>query len=89
MNKEEYEMVSRLLQYTKALKLLVEWSEQCGFGLDNIRDDEIVDWDKWEKLTEDMGYMEGMIYYANMYLHESDEPIVRRIRDADVDEFIF
>ncbi len=89
MNKEEYEMVSRLLQYTKALKLLVEWSEQCGFGLDNIRDDEIVDWDKWEKLTENMGYMEGMIYYANMYLQESDEPIVSRIRDADVDEFIF
>lgn len=89
MNKEEYNMISQLLQYAKACRLIVEWAEQCDFGFDNFRDDTVVDWAKFEKQRGDMGYTESLIFYANMYLHESEEPYVERIRNRDISELTF
>ncbi len=88
MDKEEYTMVSQLLQYTKAVQLLLEWSKQCDFGFDNFRDDEIINWEEFEKETENMDYTESMIYYANKYLNMSDDPTSTRVKDMDVSDFI-
>lgn len=45
----------------KALRLLVKWAEECGFGLDNIRWREYV---TEEELYSVGGYVEQMIYVA-------------------------
>jgi len=52
----------RALKQNKALLLLVEWAEECGFGYDNIP------WlyakYKREIENKNMGYTEGLIYIA-------------------------
>lgn len=45
----------------KALRQLVEWAEECGFGLDNILWREYV---TEEELDSIDGYVEQMIYVA-------------------------
>lgn len=45
----------------KALRQLVEWAEECDFGLDNIRWREYV---TEEELNSVGGYVEQMIYVA-------------------------
>lgn len=95
MNKEEYNDFLELLRYTKALKLLLEWAKQCDFGLDNIAydlmgtewNDEIITEKEFMEQTKNRTYTESMIYYADIYLHKSDEPLCQRIQDADIDQF--
>ena len=58
---------ARLKEENKALLTLVNWFEECGMGFDNIAQDDIINWDKFEEETKDMGYIESMIYYAKKY----------------------
>lgn len=44
----------------KALLLLVEWAEECGFGYDNFPED----YETYKDEIEGMGYIDGMIYIA-------------------------
>lgn len=43
-----------------ALRRLVEWAEECGFGLDNIYWEEYVTRDE----LDGMGYIDQLIYVA-------------------------
>lgn len=44
----------------KALRLLLDWAIECGFGYDNIPEE----YEKYEHEIEDMNYTEGLIYIA-------------------------
>lgn len=44
----------------EALKLLVEWAEECDFGYDNFPEE----YENYKDEIEDMGYIDGMIYIA-------------------------
>lgn len=44
----------------KALLLLLEWAEECGFGYDNFPEE----YERYKDEICDMGYLEGMIYIA-------------------------
>ena len=57
-----------LREENKALRLLLNWAEECDWGFDNFRDDDVIDWEEFEKETEDMDYIESMIFYAKKYL---------------------
>lgn len=61
-----------LREENKALRLLLNWAEECDWGFDNFRDDDVVDWEQFEKESEDMGYIESMIYYAKKYLEMNE-----------------
>lgn len=53
----------------KALRQLVEWAEECGFGLDNIP------WYEYateEELDKVHSYIETMIYVARKAVNEND-----------------
>lgn len=58
---------ARLKEENQALLTLVNWFEECGMGFDNIAQDDIINWEKFEEETKDMGYIESMIYYAKKY----------------------
>lgn len=58
---------ARLKEENQALLTLVNWFEECGMGFDNIAQNDIINWEKFEEETEDMGYVESMIYYAKKY----------------------
>ena len=55
----------------RALRLLLKWAEECGFGFDNFIDDTI-DWKKFKKETKDMNYLDSMIYYAERWIEENE-----------------
>ena len=57
----------------KALRLLLNWAEECDWGFDNFRDDDVVDWEEFEKVSENLDYIESMIKYAEMYLESKGE----------------
>ena len=50
----------RSLEENKALRLLVEWAVECGFGYDNFPEE----YEKYKDEIKDMGYIDGMIYIA-------------------------
>lgn len=53
----------------KALFLLVEWAEECGFGYDNFPED----YETYKDEIEGMRYIDGMIYIAERVVeNESD-----------------
>ena len=58
----------------KALKQLLEWAEECGFGLDELLnwDYEDFDYDRFKKETAEMDYLDSMIYYADWWLHNHE-----------------
>lgn len=58
---------ARLKEENQALLTLVNWFEECGMGFDNIAQDDIINWEKFEEETKDMGYIESMIFYAKKY----------------------
>lgn len=51
-----------------ALKLLLEWAEETGFGYDNIPEEYAEFKDDLEK--NDIGYMEGFIYMAKKRIEQ-------------------
>jgi hypothetical protein len=44
----------------EALKLLVNWAEECDFGYDNFPEE----YERYKNEVKDMGYVEGMLYIA-------------------------
>lgn len=50
----------------KALRLLLEWAIECGFGYDNFPEE----YDRYKNDIENMEYIEGMIYIAEKVLEE-------------------
>lgn len=65
--------IEQLNKKNKALLLLLNWAEECDWGFDNFRDDDVIDWDNFEKETEDLDYIENMVKYAEMYLESKGE----------------
>ena len=65
--------IEQLNKKNKALLLLLNWAEECDWGFDNFRDDDVIDWDNFEKETEDLDYIESMVKYAEMYLESKGE----------------
>ena len=65
--------IEQLNKKNKALLLLLNWAEECDWGFDNFRDDDVIDWDNFEKETEDLDYIESMVKYAEMYLESRGE----------------
>ena len=53
----------------KALRLLVEWAEECDFGFDNFQDE----YERYKGEIEDMGYIDGMIHVAKRTLEDNEE----------------
>lgn len=58
---------ARLKEENQALLTLVNWFEECGMGFDNIVQNDIINWEKFEEESKDMGYIESMVYYAKKY----------------------
>lgn len=50
----------------KALRLLVEWAEECDFGFDQFHDE----YERYKDEIKDMGYIEGMIHVAKRTLED-------------------
>lgn len=65
--------ITQLEKRNKALMLLLNWAEECDWGFDNFRSDDVVDWDDFEKESENLGYIESMIKYAEIYLEKTKE----------------
>ena len=53
----------------KALLLLLEWAEECGFGYDNFPEE----YERYKEDVEEMGYIEGMIYIAEREIERLGE----------------
>lgn len=63
--------VHKLEKENRALRKLLEWAEECGFGFDNI----ITDLDEYNKFceeTNDMNYLDSMIYYAERWMDKNE-----------------
>ena len=66
-------ILKELEKENKALRLLLNWAEECGFGFDNFADDDVVDYEQFEKEYKDLDYIESMIKYAEIYLEHEGE----------------
>lgn len=60
--------IAELRLENKALRQLLEWAEECDFGLDQIVADDDFDFDKFYEETQDMNYIDSLIWYAKEYL---------------------
>lgn len=58
--KKEKEEHREMSKREKALLLLLNWAEECGFGYDNFPEE----YERYKDDIEEMGYIEGMIYIA-------------------------
>ena len=52
--------IKELESENEALKLLVNWAEECDFGYDNFPEE----YERYKNEIEGMGYIEGMIHIA-------------------------
>lgn len=50
----------------KALRLLVEWAEECDFGFDQFPDE----YERYKEEIKDMNYIDGMIHVAKRTLED-------------------
>ena len=50
----------------KALRLLVEWAEECGFGFDQFQEE----YERYKDEIKDMKYIDGMIHVAKRTLED-------------------
>lgn len=51
----------------KALRLLVEWAEECDFGFDQFPDE----YERYKDEIKDMKYIDGMIHIAKRTLEDN------------------
>ena len=56
------DMAIEALEEKEALRLLIDWAVECGFGFDNIPEEYERHKDYIEK--DDIGYIDGLIYIA-------------------------
>ena len=59
----------RLKEENKALRLLIEWAEECDFGYDNFPEE----YERYQDEIKDMGYIDGMIHIAKRVYQEKAE----------------
>lgn len=52
--------INELKTENEALKLLIEWAEECDFGYDNFPEE----YERYKDEIKGMGYIEGMIHIA-------------------------
>lgn len=52
--------IAELKAENAALRLLIEWAEECDFGYDNFPEE----YERYKDEIEGMGYIEGMIHIA-------------------------
>lgn len=50
----------------KALRLLVEWAEECDFGFDQFYDE----YERYKDEIKDMKYIDGMVHIAKRTLED-------------------
>ena len=69
----EYEMHKAVLallkeqeKEIKALRLLVEWAEECDFGFDQFPDE----YERYKDEIKDMKYIDGMVHVAKRTLED-------------------
>lgn len=58
--------LKELVMENQALKLLLKWAIECGFGYDNFIDE----YNRYKEDIENMDYTEGMIYIAKKVMEE-------------------
>lgn len=58
--------IDELKAENEALKLLIEWAEECDFGYDNFPEE----YERYKDEIEGMGYIEGMIHIAKRAYQE-------------------
>lgn len=54
-------------------KLLELWLKYDYELLALVRDDDVIDWDNFEKEAKNLDYIESMVKYAEMYLESKGE----------------
>lgn len=68
--------IKELEEENEALKLLVEWAEECDFGYDNFPEE----YERYKDEIEGMGYIEGMIHIAKRVYQQKSRT------DGDADD---
>ena len=63
------ELLKEQEKENKALRLLVEWAEECGFGFDQFQDK----YERYKDEVKGMKYTDGMIHVAKRTLEEGGE----------------
>lgn len=66
LRKDTLSLLKEQEKEIKALRLLVEWAEECDFGYDSFPDE----YERYKDEIEDMGYIDGMIHIAKRTLEE-------------------
>ena len=60
--------IKKVTKREKALLLLLEWTEECGFGYDNFPDE----YEQYKEAVKEMDYIEGMIYIAEREIEKME-----------------
>ena len=60
------ELLKEQQKQIKALRLLVEWAEECDFGFDQFPDE----YERYKDEIKDMKYIDGMIHVAMKTLED-------------------
>lgn len=63
---EVKDYITKLENENAALRLLIEWAEECDFGYDNFPEE----YERYKDEIKDVGYIEGMIHIAKRVLSE-------------------
>jgi len=63
------ELLKEQQKQIKALRLLVEWAEECDFGFDQFPDE----YERYKDEITDMKYIDGMIHVAMRTLEDHGE----------------
>lgn len=61
--------MTNLEKENKALRQLLIWAEECGFGFDNIGEWEY-DIDNYYENTKGMSHIDSLIWYAERWLEK-------------------
>lgn len=66
LGKDAIELLKEHEKEIKALRLLVEWAEECDFGFDQFPDE----YERYKEEIKNMNYIEGMIHVAKRTLED-------------------
>lgn len=66
LNRDALAMLKEQEKEIKALRLLVEWAEECDFGFDQFPDE----YERYKDEIKDMKYIDGMIHVAKRTLED-------------------
>ena len=67
LEKDALELLKEQEKEIKALRLLVEWAEECDFGFDQFPDE----YERYKDEIKDMKYIDGMIHIAKRTLEDN------------------